>query len=414
MDVADCRRDGVTSPGTFPRVYLAIDNCFASKRWTQPREWMETIRDLGLTCVEASADNECDPLYAGPDVLADWRDEVRRASRETGIRVVNLYSGHGTYATLGLAHPDVRVRDRILHQWLKPMVATAAQLDAGLGFFCHAFADAVLQDGGAYQAAYADLVERLAEVSRFAVEQQMAGCVGVEQMYSPHQVPWTIAGAEALLRDVFIRSGAPFYLTIDVGHQCGQRRFRRPDAEALADGLRARRSGVPRDGLWLGPRAAYAAFERAVAASPAGDETHIHEILDLIADYPHLFSTDEQDADPYAWLERLGPWSPIVHLQQTDGRGSGHAPFTSERNQAGIIHPQKVLQSLQRGYERAASAVGLPPTAKAIYLTLEMFTGTADINADVLRRLAESVAYWRDAVPQDGLSLDALGEGNGC
>jgi sugar phosphate isomerase/epimerase len=413
-------------PLSSPRVYLAIDNCFASKRWTQPREWMEVIRELGLTCVEASADNECDPLYAGPEVLADWCEEVREGSHDTGVRVVNLYSGHGTYATLGLAHPDVRVRDRILHQWLKPMVATAAQLNAGLGFFCHAFADAVLQDGDAYRAARADLVERLAEVSRFAAEFRMTGCVGVEQMYSPHQIPWTIAGAEDLLRDVFTCSGAPFHLTIDVGHQCGQRRFRRPDAAAIGERLRTcrkggspqarppvdpsgggRACGEPRDGLWLGPRAAFAAFDRAVAAAAVEADTHIREILDLMAASPHFFSTDERDADPYAWLERLGPWSPIVHLQQTDGTRSAHAPFTAEHNRAGIIRPAQVLRALQRGYWRDRPA-GMPPPVDVIYLTLEPFTGTADINTDVRRRLKESVAYWRAVVPEDGLTLDEI------
>ena len=45
-----------------PKIYLAIDNCFGSKRWTEPREWMDTIKSLGVYYVEASADTECDPL----------------------------------------------------------------------------------------------------------------------------------------------------------------------------------------------------------------------------------------------------------------------------------------------------------------------------------------------------------------
>lgn len=33
----------------YPKLYLAIDNCFASKRWTEPAEWADVIRDLGLS-----------------------------------------------------------------------------------------------------------------------------------------------------------------------------------------------------------------------------------------------------------------------------------------------------------------------------------------------------------------------------
>ena len=93
-----------------PRIYLAIDNCFASKRWTDPLDWARIVHQLGLGFVEASADNECDPLYADPGYLKDWVGEVQSACKGTGVRVVNLYSGHGTYTTLGLATPTAATR----------------------------------------------------------------------------------------------------------------------------------------------------------------------------------------------------------------------------------------------------------------------------------------------------------------
>ena len=55
-----------------PKIYLGIDNCFASKRWVRPADWARVIRDLGLKYVEASADTECDPLYMGPEFTRDW------------------------------------------------------------------------------------------------------------------------------------------------------------------------------------------------------------------------------------------------------------------------------------------------------------------------------------------------------
>ena len=60
------------APATNTRLFLAIDNCFASKRWCEPAEWMRVIRYLGIYCVEASADNEIDPLYSCRAFLDDW------------------------------------------------------------------------------------------------------------------------------------------------------------------------------------------------------------------------------------------------------------------------------------------------------------------------------------------------------
>lgn len=60
----------------YPKIYLAIDNCFASKRWTKPEDWMKVISELGLNYIECSADNECDPLYSGTNYLRDWKEEV--------------------------------------------------------------------------------------------------------------------------------------------------------------------------------------------------------------------------------------------------------------------------------------------------------------------------------------------------
>ena len=74
---------------------------------------MSAAKSSGIACVEASADTECDPLYMDSGYLADWVEAVKAASLQQGGRVVNLYSGHGSYATLGLAHTDARVRAAI-------------------------------------------------------------------------------------------------------------------------------------------------------------------------------------------------------------------------------------------------------------------------------------------------------------
>ena len=44
----------------YPKIYLALDNCFALKRWVEPETWLPLIKDLGYTSIQASYDNEFD------------------------------------------------------------------------------------------------------------------------------------------------------------------------------------------------------------------------------------------------------------------------------------------------------------------------------------------------------------------
>jgi D-erythrulose 1-phosphate 3-epimerase len=342
---------------SYPRIHLAIDNCFASKRWTTPRAWMQHALDFGIPQIEASADTECDPLYTPPDALRDWLDAVKTAASQTGAKVANFYSGHSSYATLGLAHPDARVRDHMQHRWLGGMIDMASALGAGLGFFCHALDQSILADADRYKAAMNDLYTRLGQLAVRARDAKLP-YISVEQMYSPHQPPWTIAGSCTLLREAWQRSGAPMYLTIDVGHAVGQRSFlRSASASAIDDG-------------------------RELYAQP-------------------------KDGDPYAWLSALGAYSPIIHLQQTDGTASAHRPFISKFNATGIITPERVLRALKDAYDAPLASDDLPPTVDDIWLTIEVFSGTAQPYDDILANLRETAAYWRAALPRDGERLDA-------
>ncbi len=384
-----------------PKIYLAIDNCFGSKRWTEPREWMDTIKSLGLYYVEASADTECDPLYMGDEYMAEWIEKVNTASAETGVKVANLYSGHGTYATLGLAHTDAGVRDRFLNRWLKPMVKEAKGVGAGLGFFCHAFSDSVLQDAHRYVEFKENLINDLADLTKYAKSID-CGPIGVEQMYSPHQIPWTVDGAYEMMSEVYKRSGAPFYITIDVGHQSGQRKFTRLSREEIAAEHKKWLAGDNLPTLWLGTVKAFEIFENATETT--------EEMLDAVEtemnSHEYMFAP-YKDGDPYEWLEKLGAYSPIVHLQQTNGTSSGHQPFTPECNERGIIKGEKVLAALKKAYARTDDP-DMPEKCDEIMLTLEPFTGTADINRTALSKLRETVAYWRQFVPEDGMRLSEL------
>lgn len=67
----------------------------------------------------------------------------------------------------------------------------------------------------------------------------------------------------------------------------------------------------------------------------------------ICLDVGHAPHPDQRD--PYPWLERLGKYSPIVHLQQTVLHKSNHWPFTPEYNAQGIIKAERVLEALEKG-----------------------------------------------------------------
>ena len=387
----------------YPRIYLAIDNCFASKRWSAPADWMKVISNAGIYYVEASADNECDPLYSGDDFLKDWCRDVKAHSAKTGVKVMNLYSGHGTYATLGLACFDSRVRDRMQHQWLEAMIRSAAELKAGLGFFCHAFDQRTLQNPELYEAAMNDLRRRLAELAAFA-KTHGVDSVGVEQMYTPHQVPWTIESARDMLRRIHQCNGSNFYLTIDTGHQSGQYKFRRPTLETVRKAVESIQADGRIGHVYLGCDKAYQTA-REMAEKGESAEKILDAVTAANEAYPHLFST-ERDSDTYSWLSELGCFSPIVHLQQTDGKSSAHQPFDAKCNAAGIIKGEKLLPAIAEAYRKEFA--DMPEKCPEICLTLEVFAGTAELPVDILNKVKDSAAYWRQFIPEDGMPLDEL------
>ena len=371
-----------------PRLFLAVDNCFASKRWTEPEDWMALLCELGIRYAEASADTECDPLYTTPEYLANWRQRVQEAGSLAGVRVANLYSGHGTYSTLGLSHADRRVRAHLRDNWLKPFLSLAQSLEAGVGFYCFAFNRNVLQSYLAYNEEVEALCEILGELSHY--NRFIGGkTLSVEQMYAPHQYPWTIEGALYLMKHADVK------ITLDTGHHTGQKRFLPPSEEALFRACR------PDGGdLWVGTDVADALLRSAQNGSlPAGEA--VKRILDNVAENKHLFSAP-QDGDLYAWLERLGCNSPIIHLQQTDGNGSSHRGFTAELRNGDQVCPKKVLRALARAYGQP----GKSGKSAQIFLTLELFFPTAAYPSEIIRVLRESVAVWRSVIPYDGITLE--------
>ena len=141
------------------------------------------------------------------------------------------------------------------------------------------------------------------------------------------------------------------------------------------------------------------AGDRLLAAADEKTE----KILADAAEHPRLFSRPE-DGSIAAWVERLGCYSPIIHLQQSDGVSSPHWPFSPEYNRRGVVSGEAFMESLGRAFARE-DAPGMPPQVDEVALTLEPFLGTMANVYDAVEEIAQSVAYWRRFVPRDGMRL---------
>ncbi len=118
----------------------------------------------------------------------------------------------------------------------------------------------------------------------------------------------------------------------------------------------------------------------------AGDAERAPITLCLDVGHQCVPGTSGDERDPYAWLAALGARAPVVHLQQTDEDSDRHGPFTAAGNAAGRIEAPRVLDAL--------AASGASGTA----LILEVIHPFEAEDDRVLAELAESVAYWREAL----------------
>lgn len=390
-----------------PIISIGIDNCFAIKRWVTPSEWARVIREMGMRYVEGVADLEIEPLLTPRSWHDDWISQVNEQQAKHGIDVVMMYSNDTTYGTVGFAHPDVRIREHYVEEWFSEFLRIAGAIGAAAGYYVQGIPEEQLYDRRRYQEAVADCYGCMARVGELA-KSSGVGTVALEQMYTPHQPPFTIDGMRQLMRQMLRDGHHPLYLTEDVGHHCPF--YLPPTEETLREGF----TRYCLDGyipLWLGSLRAQGLFaaERQAGRQELRRDT-IQAILEDALQNSHLFC-GQRDTDCYEWLRALGAWSPIIHLQQTDGRHSSHEPFSPESNETGIIHPVKILRALAESYAQPEDPT-LPPRCEAIYLIQELYLSTKDIGYQGLHRLAWSTDYLRRFIPRDGMRLSELLEYN--
>jgi len=92
----------------------------------------------------------------------------------------------------------------------------------------------------------------------------------------------------------------------------------------------------------------------------------------------------------YRWLEQLLDLTRCVHLQQTDGYGDRHWPFTKAHAASGVVDPAEVLKIVRRS--------PLP----AVDLVLELGHPPETSSAQTAADWAASVTTWQTALAAGG------------
>jgi len=374
----------------YPNIYLAVDNCFAIKRWTKPGEWARIVREeIGdIECVQASTDLEIDPQFCPPDYREEWIGEVKKCEKKYGIRLVSFYSGYVTYRSVSLLNWDKGYRDRFRDNYVFRTIDMAKEFNAAAGGSLQAFSEDVLQDPEKFEKAEELLMDYSTQCAEYARNKGVS--YGFEQMYTPTQGWWKIADVKRYMKDIYGVSEAPLYTTIDTAHMAGQKYFLRPTVKQLESMLSAR---CVRD---------FRLPDEMKRLVEMGAD--LNDLVKTAQKYGYWFS-EPDDAELYRWVEELSCYSPIMHIQQTDGSYSAHRPFTKKYNPNGIVNPTDLLKAIVKCYDRPQEK-GMPPRAGDIYLAFEIFFGVTDSTEDVLQAMRETVAFWRNVIREDGKPAD--------
>ena len=198
------------------RLRLAINNCFAVKRWPLADEWAQIVAgELGLDSVQHSLDLV--DLGAGESEQEAQAEEVRNACARAGLVVHSVFTGLAAYSSNMMLAPAPDARRRAAGYWAAA-IRFAARLEAtSVGGHLGSLSRADADNPERRAALWDELDEHLESLRRLAGERGVAALL-VENMACERE-PSTMGEMRSLMRE---REGrrAAVRLCLDVGHQC--------------------------------------------------------------------------------------------------------------------------------------------------------------------------------------------------
>ena len=321
-------------------VDLCANTCFMTRRYEKPESWAKIVRQLGFDYASFDSD-ALDPFYSGDrDYVLRTAGAIRETFEDAGIKIVDYLTGVAPYRFFGLAHSNPEARNK-MYEWLEGAIDIASVLGAeSVSGRFDAFSVEVLNDPEAYKARYLDVIRAYRRLSERAKECGLTA-IGIEQMYVPSLVPYTIDGSKRYFADANTGNGGAFIRpVVDTGHACGQN------------------------------------------YGTAGDDLYYEK-----------------------WLEEFGVFCNTIHIQQSRRRSSDHAPFTPEnKGDVTVYGILESLEKSAKNYARSnlAPLISVPDH---IYLILEAIPSTSQTEEKVFDDLRVSMDYLRTTIPGGGIDL---------
>ncbi len=328
--------------GKTVHIDLGVNAAFMTRRYEEPESWAKIISGLGFNYVSFDSD-ALDWFYSGEhDYVLQTAKEIHSIFENAGLKIVDYLTGVAPYRFFGLAHKDPEARAQ-MYRWVEGAIEIAAALGAeSISGRFDAFSVEVQADPEAFQVRYRELMRQYQALALQAKKHGLTA-IGIEQMYVPSLVPYTIAGTKKYFADANKENeeGAVIRPIVDTGHACGQN------------------YGVSGDDLF---------YEK--------------------------------------WLEEFGVLGNTVHIQQSRRAASDHAPFARDGS-GGDVKIDQIIRSIKYSAGNYGKNVlsGIIPVPENIYLILEALPSTADTEERVLDGLQQSIEYLRTAVPKGGIDI---------
>ncbi len=202
------------------KINLGVDICFALKRWPNPDEWIDIVKnELKLDLIEFDSDF-LDPLYNRNSYI-DIAYEIRELTKKNNIKIHNYFTGNITHSVNFLTHPDKRLKNDS-YAWCIGAIDIASILCAGgIGANFNNIPHAVRGNRKLLAGMIKEFLDDIIKLADYS------GCkdlnfILMEQMYSPSELPYRITQAGGFISYLNRRSKIPVKLVIDVGHMCNQ------------------------------------------------------------------------------------------------------------------------------------------------------------------------------------------------
>lgn len=195
---------------------LAVNTCFAVKRWPDPKDWARLVADWGVDAVQITTDH-LDP-GSDPEPLQRVAKRTVQQCAAHGIQILCLFHGLVRYQHPMLLADDLTQRQEAIALWMAGM-RLAAQLGAPyFGAYLGAFGPSLSPAQQESRLAWA--LESMIGLARLASEMGLQGLL-IEPTPVGREYPHSIAETEQWLgRLSSLEPAVPVELNLDLGHVC--------------------------------------------------------------------------------------------------------------------------------------------------------------------------------------------------